>query len=352
MSIKSLSFLFLASLFLAACGGQKPVAIEAIRPADIQVDADIRTILLVDRTQPPEGKEWLKIAEGALTGEMPGEVKAAAQEAINSLRNELQRSPRFEVRTLPERLRGNSFTAAFPPPLDWVLQKQLLDQYQADVLVVLEVMDSDFIVTNGKRRVKRTVGSGENRREIEVDEWYAQGVGNIKLGLRFYDPHKREIIYQQLISETFTWEKAADSKAQAIANLISKSAATRELAAIAGRNYAHKIAPMPVQLRRIFYTRSKKTPALEEGGRLAQVGRWADAVEIWRQAIPGSREKDQGRMAHNIAVAYEVLGDLNQAQRWAQDAFALYGNRNARNYAAQIARRMVDESRVREQMRQ
>ncbi len=346
-----LASLALLAFFLASCGGQKPVTINTIRPADIGINPAIETILIVDRTKPSDENKWLNIGEAILTGEGIEGDKAAAQAVVNSLKNQLQISPRFNVLVASERLEGNSFSAAFPEPLNWSTQQNLLNRYKADALVCVEIVDSDFIITEGKRKVKRTVGTGDNQKTIEVDEWYAEGVGNIKIGLRMYDPANKEIIDQQLLDQTNTWQGAADSKAGAIAALINRNSATRELANMVGHDYAYKIAPMPVQLRRIFYTKAKDFPPLEEGARLAEVNDWQSAIAVWERAIPSAEPKEAGRMSYNIAVAYEVLGDLKESERWAQQSYAKYGNKTARTYATQIQRRIVETQVLESQMK-
>lgn len=349
---KLIPLALIINLILASCGGQKPVTIQTMRPADINIDPAIQTVLLIDRTKPSKKGNWINIGEGILTGEMPEQDKAAAQELLNSLKNALQSSPRFEVLIAAERLEGNSLTAAFPEPLPEHLQFNMLNRYRADALIVLEVMDSDFIITEGKRRVKKTVGSGENRREIEVDEYYAEGLADIKVGIRLYNPRNKELIDQQLISKTNTWSAAADNKAGALAALISRSAAVRELCAKIGHDYAYKVAPMPISLRRVFYTKAKESTELEAGGRLAEVGQWNEAIQTWESGIANAVEpKDAGRMAYNIAVAYEVLGDLNQAKAWAQRAYAQYGNKQARSYAQQLNARLQDERILENQLK-
>ncbi|WP_421753672.1 DUF6340 family protein [Croceimicrobium sp.] len=346
------AILVIAAL-LSSCGGQKPVMINTMRPAALTIDPGIQTLLLVDRTKPSKKGNWVNIGEGILTGEMPHQDKAAAQELLNSLKNALQSSPRYEVLIASERLEGNSLTAAFPDPLPEHLQFNIMNRYRADAILVLEVMDSDFIITQGTRKVKRKVVEGKNRREIEVDEWYAEGVANIRVGLRLYNPRNKELIDQQMISQTNTWEGAADSKAGALAALISRADAVRHLCGQIGHDYAYKIAPMPITLKRIFYTKSKESPELEEGGRMAEVGQWEEAIDIWKKGIPNAVEqKDAGRMAYNIAVAYEVLGDLEEAKRWAQDAYSRYGNKTARTYASQLQRRMHDERAVQNQLQE
>lgn len=335
-------------LGIASCTSTRRVNLNLIRPADIHLDNRVSNILLVDRTEPD--KKALGIIEGILTGEAPYEDKAAVQQLISSLRNEIQASPRFDVNSASGRFKGNSLSSAFPPQLPWATINALSNQYNAQVIVAVEIFDTDFIITDGKRRVKKTVGSGDNRREIEVDEYYAEGVGNIKIGIRLYDNLNQRIIDEQLLNETNTWRASADSKADALAGLISKSRATQELAKGVGRNYAYKIAPLPITVSRSYYRRNKKAPALERGTRLAEVNQWADAIEVWSSGLNGVEEKYAGYMAFNVAVGYEVLGNLDEAINWAQRAYTQYGNRRAREYVTTLEIRKDSEARLEQQM--
>lgn len=322
-----------------------------MRPAQLNVGPDIQIIVVVDRTKPSKKDKWINIGEGVLTGEGIMADRAAAQELVNSLKNNLQVSPRFQVIIAKERLEGNSLSSVFPNPIDQATQINLLRRYQADAIVALEIMDSDFLVTQGTRMVKKRVGEGDKRKEIEVKEWYAEGVGNLKVGLRFYYPEANELIDQELLSQTNTWRAAGENKTDALAALISREEATLNLCRVIGGNYAAKIAPMPVRLKRVFYTKAKESNALEEGGRLAEVGAWDEAIGVWEKGLDQAQEeKDRERIAYNIAVAYEVMGDLDQALAWAQKAYASYGSKQARTYAQQIQARMNDEQRVNDQM--
>lgn len=85
---------------------------------------------------------------------------------------------------------------------------------------------------------------------------------------------------------------------------------------------------------------------------MAEVGAWNDAINKWEEGIiKAEKEKDKARMAYNIAVAYEVLGDLDKALEAAQNAYSKYNSKEARNYAQQIQSRMRDEEKVDQQLR-
>ena len=219
---------------------------------------DAKTILLVDRTK--FGSEFTNILEGLLTGEAPTDDRVAAQEAMVNMKNQLDRSPRFGVKLFPERMVGNSLTGAFPNPLSWQDLERLCTSMSCDAVVALEIFDTDFIVTNGTRIKKKTEGEGASKREVEYTEYYAEGVGNIKMGIRTYYPKTKNIVDQQLISENNRWEAVGKNATDAAALLINKSRANSELAAMVGRKYARKIAPMPVSDRKSTRLNSSHIP--------------------------------------------------------------------------------------------
>lgn len=333
---------------LVSCGPGRLVSLRVTRPAAITFPSDVATLVLVDRTKPDN--QAINILEGIITGEMPDEDRIGAQEAVNSLNNELQNSPRFKARVHPGRLVGNSLTAAFPQPLDWPLVQRICSEEKSDMLVSLEVFDTDFVVTNGNRIKRRTEGTGAKAREIEYTEYYARGVGNVKMGIRAYHPKTNTILDQQIFSDTKSWEAVGRTVADAVALLISKTEANRQLARMVAADYAYKISPMPVWVRRNMYGKSKNAPALEAGRRYADVGQWTEAIDKWKNGINGATAKDAGKLAYNTAVGYEVLGDLEQALQWARDSYTGFGNSFAREYVRLIEQRIQEEGLLRQQM--
>lgn len=345
------AFLLTAALFTLttmACTKRGRVSMNAMRPAIITVDSDIQNIVLLDRSHLEDNKK-LAILEGILTGELPEEDKAAVQRALSRLNNTIQTTPRFTATIASERLDGNSLTSAFPDQLDWKTIENLCRKYKAQAVLSIEIFDTDFILTNGRRVTKKTVGEGDNKKEIPVDEWYAKGVANLTMGIRFYDFINKTVVDEQFYRRTNTWEEAAGSKAAAIAKLITKGDASANLSAGIAADYARRIAPMPVRVHRPFYRRHKKSPAIEVGTRMADVNRWSDAIETWKEGIATADSKRAGYLTYNIAIAYEVLGDLESALKYAQDAYILYGDREAQGYVNTLRNRLADEERLKEQ---
>lgn len=326
------------------CTGSRTVTLNSVRPAEITLPASVKTLLILDRTK--NNKKAAHVIEGILTGELPGEDKTGTQELLSALSNQLSYSDRFGTVIAQEHLDGNGITSAFPDQISWEVINSLTSKYQADAVVSLELFDTDFIVTRGKKNVTEKVGE----QEVQVLKYYAQGVGNITIGIRLYDPGARTIVDQQLLTDTHSWEAYGNSAMEAVAQITTKGDATRFLSNEAGTSYAYKIAPMPIRIKRSFRGKAKKSPELELGSRYADVAQWNRALEVWKSGLDRARAKEAGYLAHNIAIAYEVLGDFDSALYWAERAYTQYGNEDARDYRKQIKRRLTSEELARNQL--
>ncbi len=213
----ALSFL---ALSISSCTKKGRVTMNAMRPAQITLPSSIEHFVLLDRAE-TDKKAHVEIFESILTGELPQEDKAAVQRALSAFNAGFQTTPRFSASLAGERLKGGSnLTPSLPQQLDWKIIDELCANYNAQAVLAVELFDTDFIITDGKRKTKRTVGEGDQKREIEVDEWYAKGVSNVVFGLRVYDQVNHSIIEEQVFRRTNTFEGAAASKAEAIVNLL------------------------------------------------------------------------------------------------------------------------------------
>lgn len=345
---KRLTLILIGFISFSACSKMRYVNMQSMRPADVNIPNHIRSIVIVDRTE--FDKKGVDILEGVLTGELPGQDKAALQEGIIAMQQTFSRSPRFEVKVATQRMKGNSLTAAFPNPMPWKSIEEFNRQYKTDAVLAIEVFDTDFVITKGTRKVKEEIEENGVKKEIEVDQFYAEGVESVKMGFRLYDPKNQQIIDQIPFNRANTWEATGNSVNDALASLISKNEASRYVTRLAAAQYANRITPMPITIRRQFYAKSKKVNAIPTGSRMADVGRWEDAANTWSKAIPMAPGKEAGRLAYNTAIAYEVLGDYDLAIKWAQDSYVRYGNKKGRDYVRLLENRRFQEELADDQL--
>lgn len=342
--------LLFSVLIAPSCRHIRFVTFNVMQPAQITFPPNVNKLLIVDRTKFKKNKKTVGIIEGVLTGEMPGQDKADEQELINALQQTLLTSPRFMVQRATEVLAGNSLTQVFPEPISWDTIEYLCKKYDADVVVALEIFDTDFIITNGKRVKKQNVQVAGINQEINVDEFYAQGLGRVKAGFKIYDPNGKIIVDQQLYTTTNTWEGSGSTIVAALMQLIAETQATKYVSQTAGSNYAYKIIPTPVSVTREFYSRGH-VKRIADGRRMADMNDWDNAIKTWESGLQLARRRDAGRICYDIAIAYEVLGDLDNAKKWATRSYVDYRNKKALNYSSILNNRIYNQQVVDQQMK-
>lgn len=316
-----------------------------MKPAELTVPAKIKTVALINRTL-PENKT-ANIIEGILTAETPGQDRQAAFEALSGLNASLQASPRYQVKLTNVKIKGSGSGGVFPEPLDWNEVKRLADESTADAIISLETFDSDFIVTNGTKKVNK---KNENGDPITVTEYFAEGVATVKLGFRFYDHSVNSIADQFHFSETIRWRTSGNNPAEALAKLIGRNQAIDRVSNKAGAIYASRIAPTWVRVSRTMYKKAGRNNRMKEAGRMALVNNWNEAADIWENVIKTSSGKTAGKAAYNLALAMEVLGDLESAKEWAGLSFSRYGVKKGQNYSYIINQRIWEKEKVRQQL--
>lgn len=342
-NIYKLFYLFPA-LFLCSC--MSGTYLQVMRPAQVTVGPHIRKIAIVNRTIPE--KKVANIVEGILTGELPGRDKQGVQKVMDGLQESLRNSPRFEMIVTSEELKGSGSGDVFPSPLNWNVINELCKKYQVDAVLSLETYDSDFIVTKGTKTNKKVTEKGDT---IAVPEYYAEGIATVNLGYRLYDPQKKTIADQFHNSNNNKWRTKGNSIQDALTQLIDASVAIQRVSYASGGNYGTRISPSWYTVQREFYKKNKKDIYFTIGSRKAQVNDWNGAAENWLRSTQSRNRKVAGKAAYNLALAYEVLGDLENAKKWVMISYADYGNKRARQYAHILDGRIWEMQKLNEQMK-
>jgi len=309
------------------------VFVEALEPAEIEFGQEIQTILVVDRYRPRSvGKKLVKNIEGVFTGEWVGEDKKGAKAAIAALVEGLDRSPRFGV-VNPEIKLPGSGTEFLPAPLPAHEVRRLCNEYSADALVAIEAFDSDH---DTDKEEKKTGLFGLGTKEVYERE------ANVEFGWRFYDGATGYLLDEYEGTDSVLIEKRNQDDLPTTAKIV------KHFGTGAGRTYARRIAPTIDQILLSFH--GKGSDRLKAGKKLAKKGKWGEAERLWMEEVDNPDFKVRGRAAHNVAVAHEVLGDLQGALEWATIASHEYANEVAWEYYEELSMRVENRRRAEAQL--
>ena len=114
--------------------------------------------------------------------------------------------------------------------------------------------------------------------------------------------------------------------------------------------YGRRIAPTAITVTRKIYKHPKnKSVPFDRAVCKAEVGDWCGAIDDFKEATKGMH-KVKGKAAYNLAVCYEVIGELENAKTCAQDAYIKFGFKEARNYQRILEQRFFDRDELLRQM--
>jgi len=290
------------------------ISFQARRPAIIDIPSSIQSIAIIDRSI--QTKETRNVLEESVTGELFGEDKIASQYAIDGLIEMLENSGRFKVVRTAKKLKKSGSANEFPAPLAWNEIENICSEFDVDAVISLELFDSDYIIPTN--------------------------MAFVSIGFRLYDPAGKQIIDQHKFRHEIGMGGHVNSVAGAINRLVEKTQAIRQVSFDAGYMYGERIAPSWYTIVRQYYRKGKRDQNLKAGARMMEVNDWEQAIRFMNSAVETGKRKAKGRAAHNLAVIYEIKGELPEAKKWSQAAWGNYNNKNSRNYA------YILEDRIRE----
>jgi hypothetical protein len=332
-------------LLLASVSCMRTVYVPTLKPAPVHLGSHIQNIAVVDRATPEN--DTMKVLD-VLTASIPNLNREASQKAVDGLVLNLERSPRYNVVRTPERLTTPAVRGNWPPPMGWNEVESLAKKYNSDAIIVLESFNSEFILTDGATRLPpKTEGGGG---EILRRQFYVEGIAGIKLGFRIYDLQTKSIADEFMFNHNSRVSAEGNALQMVAGGLIDHRQAVNEASFHSGRIYADRISPQWLRLNREFFTKGRGHRDFKIGVRRATVNDWSGAREAWHRSVDSRRRKTAGRSAYNLALMYEIAGDLDVARDWAQHSYTDFRIRKARDYVYKLDRRIREQRITASQM--
>jgi hypothetical protein len=319
------------------------VNLTLVRPSELMIPDHIQSIALIDRTKQEENTR--NTVEQVLTGEAFKQDEQAVLKVADGFIESCSGTKRFVTVRTTERYISDGTKSTFPTPLDWNTVTDLCNKNQTDALLSIEIFDTDFILTNNPIKVNTNDNLGGILTHLE---FRATGVAVINLGIRLYDAVNRVILDEYQTTYRMNFDSQGGTLQAALNQLLDKVQATNRASFEAGFNYGRHITPTYYQVTRYFFDGPKKS--LGTGVRYSEVGDWHSAIDAWTKVVNNEKRKRAGRAAFDIAVAYEVLGDMETAKQWAARSHTEFREKEADDYYKLLCDRIIEERVANQQM--
>ncbi len=297
--------------FLASCAGIRYMSIETREPAQITLPSNVRTVLVVNNVaeQPEDiGHTIKKLGKNEIE-----KIKASADSVAiyytEALSQFLGEEEYFDDVLYDSRMlrRDNNFW--LEQPLLPEVMIEMRNESGADAIISLDKL------------IMQT-----NRTDHFYQEGYIYGEmkGSIQSIMRVYLPTMDGQIPSVQYNDSLKWEgyDIRDGRAYAELVLPTQEEAMKELAVYAAEKMTKVFSPHWEFQERWLYTSVKST--MREADLYAKNNQWTEALALWEPQYDRERSKtNKAKIAHNIAVGYEMLNEMETAVQWADMAHEL-----------------------------
>ncbi len=339
--MKQLFIILFLGILLSSCKGLRDISIQVEKPALITIPKEIQSIGILNRSIPAPNSGL----EATLTLEKPeGDIELSG-ECLRGLKETLAQSDRFVYVGCDTTLQAaDQKSLEFGFELPWNFVDSLCKAEKVDAILSLEFFDTDFSIQNPGVTAVNALGqilSGNNT-SIEV-----RGAANADAGFRVYHPLSQTIIYEDKFEFEKRWSVRSYSAIDAVNKLIREKDALYEVSYETGVDFGQNIVPLLYWEWRSYF---KVKGEMKIGEVHALSNNWENAIVSWTGAYnSSSKRKLRGKAAFNIALGYEMIGDLQSAQKWIQIAAMNYQKSVIYNYDYIIENRIWEQEKLNQQ---
>ena len=290
-------------------------------PAAIDLPSHIRSVALIDRSH--SENEVVNLMEKGLLSTISGKSDRLSKYCLEGLSDQVKSDPQFNsiITGIVEKRPGTALD--LPRPMEWFEIDNICKEYGTDAVIALEIFSRQYI----------------------------DNVAEVKVGFRIYDPVKKTILdeFQYFHGIGIGNRIPSEDPGSLMINALNIDDDMKRASYIAGSMYGKRIAPFWIRAKRHYYKRSRRDPNMSEGARMMEVNNWDAAIDALSLAIENGHRKTKGRAAHNLAVVYEITGQLDLAFETAQVAWGKYRNKEAREYSEILQMRRNEINILRKQ---
>jgi hypothetical protein len=325
--MKKYLILPLIAIAVTSCATQQ-LYLNVTHPAPVTIAPEIKTVGIIDRSTPTDQTKALDALDKVLSLEGANLDSIGTLEAIKGVTEELMNNDRFnQVKLLSDVKFKTTSVGAMPNPLTWEQVDAICNDSGTQALFALELYDTDTRINYSTAPVKIKTPLGE----IPGLEHIASMETLVKTGWRIYSPSDRAILDEYIVPESVVFAGRGINPLTAVGALLKRKDAVKEVSRKAGNIYALRLIPYQLRVTRDYYV--KGTYNFKIAKRRAQLGRWNEAAELWKQETTNPKRKVAGRAYYNMAIISEINGDIEGAIDWAQKAYADYRNKLGLRYA-------------------
>lgn len=332
-------------LILGSCASTNRLTLSAAEPARITIPTDVMKIGIINRSVPSEGNKAIDQIDKILSLEGLKLDKEGAESAVAGIQDELTRFVRYDEVVILEDIEvQKKGLGVLPAALSWENVNQICEENDVDLLISLEMYDTDTKADVNVAMVELPNSLGI---KTKVPQTRVSLNTQILNGWRVYYPPTKDILDETTSSTYVTSVGQGINPVKAMEAVIGRKEAVIQNSTYIGNLYGLDTRAKSRRVSRDYFVSG--TDNFKIGRRRAQTGDWQGAAELWEQELNNPKPKIAGRACYNMAIINEINGNLDEAINWASKSYSDYGNSIALRYVNILRNRVADRQQLESQ---
>lgn len=300
--MKKVCSVFFVIILLTGCSSIKELYIETHNPAEITYPEHISRILIVNNTvaQPPDVGYELFIL-GKQQDTCRANADSAAWDACRVLGEAIVDANYFDDVLLYDFPARTDHTFLADGKMTAEKVRELCEETGTDAIISF-----DRLLFGMRKDV------------IAWSDGVLEGKINVEIGgvVRAYLPERAIPLASIMVNDSVAFSEYAGNMDLLDLFLPSPDNALRAAGDYIGASLQSTFVPHWKEEKRWYYTGSGSR--WKEASAYASAGKWTEALENWNTLYTkSSNKKAKAKLASNMALSEEILGDLDKAGKWA-----------------------------------
>ncbi len=307
-------------LLTISCNTTKTIIIEIPKPAEKELPEHIQSLALVNRTVDNQYSDWntdslqkIFYTQNFRVDTFVYDIQAA-DTLLKALGELLYESGRFDYVIPKNRFIEAEKSSFFSSTMPWAEVKNICETFKTDAVLSVD-MYKTRVITNFKK---------ESYFDQEQNGYFIAAFAQMnviyEVLFRVYDPLKEKIVASEFFKDTLLWEDGARTTLELFHRFTPVKKALAEAGIAVALDFSEKISTNWQEEKRPFYVKGDAN--LKHAGMLIDNGDWQGAMVLWKETVENTNSKSLKSKAQlNIAIANEILGDIDNAISWALDSY-------------------------------
>ncbi|MCK5729749.1 MAG: hypothetical protein KAH68_01660 [Draconibacterium sp.] len=298
-----------------SCVSIKTIIIEIPQPSKKELPPNIQSLTLVNRTVDEyynnldtDSLQKIFYKENFNYDTIINDIQAT-DTTLKALGELLFESGRYDFVIPEDRFLEFDKNSFLNLPMPWEEANELCEIYNTDAVLSL-----DYFKTQVSTNYKKESYYDPSRDGFTFIS-YAQMKISYEALFRVYDPNIEKVILQEFIRDTVIWDDMDSSTGELFDRFTPVKSALSEVGIAIALDFSDIISVnWRRDSRKLFVGNDSD---LKKAAPFAESNNWEPAMAIWKEIVENTKSKSvKSKAEFNIAVGYELQGDINEAISW------------------------------------